>query len=104
MTLDVELFAKVKLPRALAERGDKSGHGIARDFLASLKEHDRRMREGEVRRLREDSCSGDLALKHEADMHGWVYVELLSFGGFISLYLSCANRWGDRRMNNCWQT
>lgn len=99
-TLDVEHFAKAKLLRILGERNEEDGYGIVRDYLASLKEHDRQIREEEVRRLRRDPYSGNLVRKYESDMPAWVYVELLSFGGFIDFYLFCSRRWNNTQMKD----
>lgn len=100
MTLDVEHFAKVKLLRKLTERADEDGYSVVQDYLSSLSERERRIREGEVARLRRDRYSGGMARKYEGDMPAWEYIELLSFGGFISFYLFCARRWGDGQMKD----
>lgn len=100
MTLDVEHFAKVKLLQEVTDREDEDGYRIVADYFASLSLKNRRIREGEIERLKGDRYSGDIAKKYERDMPAWVLVELLSFGGFINFYLFCSKRWGDQLMKD----
>jgi abortive infection bacteriophage resistance protein len=100
MTLDVEHFAKVKLIREATERADEDGYSIVDDYLASLSERNRSIRENEMERLKRDGFSGGMARKYDEDKPVWVLVELLSFGGFINFYLYCADRWNDRQMRS----
>ncbi|QUC03037.1 Abi family protein [Atopobium sp. oral taxon 416] len=100
MTLDVEYFAKVKLIREATERADEDGYSIVDDYLASLSERNRSIRENEMERLKRDGFSGGMARKYDEDKPVWVLVELLSFGGFINFYLYCADRWKDRQMRS----
>lgn len=100
MTLDVEHFAKVKLIRETTERENEDGYSIVDDYLASLSERNRSIRENEMERLKRDGFSGGMARKYDEEKPVWVLVELLSFGGFINFYLYCANRWNDRQMRS----
>lgn len=98
MTLDIEHFAKVKLMRSLTERSDEDGYSIVEDYLASLDERDRNLRLGEIDRLKKDKYGGPMAIKYAEESPAWVFIELLSFGGFASFYLYCAKRWDDQGM------
>lgn len=100
MTLDVEHFARVKLVREVTEREGEDGYSIVSDHLAALNHKQRNRRTGEVGALSEDAYCSALVEKYTLpdDMPLWVYLELVSFGSFISIYLFCAERWGDRAM------
>ena len=100
MTLDVEHFARVKLVREVTEREGEDGYSVVSDHLAALNHKQRNRRTGEVRALSEDAYCGALVEKYAlpGDIPLWVYLELVSFGRFISIYLFCAERWGDRGM------
>ena len=39
-----------------------------------------------------------MAIKYADESPAWVFIELLSFGGFASFYLYCAKRWDDQGM------
>lgn len=101
MTLDVEHFARVKLVREATQR-EGDGYSIVSDYMASLNHAERRRREGEVRALEQDACCGALVGKYHlpGQMPLWVFLELVSFGTFISLYLFCAERWGNDDMRH----
>lgn len=100
MTLDVEHFARTKLVRELTHREDEDGYSIVSDHLAALNHKQRNRRTGEVRALADDAYCGELVAKYSLPdgMPLWVYMELVSFGSFISLYLFCAERWGCEGM------
>ena len=100
MTLDIEHFAKVKLMREVTDRADEDGYSIVADYLESLSERNRSIREKEMERLKRDRYSGGMARKYDEEKPVWVLIELLSFGGFINFYLFCADRWKDRRMRS----
>ena len=70
--------------------------------MSSLNHGERRRREGEVAMLASDAFCGDLVRRYgkPSDMPVWVLMELFSFGSFASLYLFCANRWGDEAMRD----
>ena len=100
MTLDIEHFAKVRLMREVTERADEDGCSIVADYLESLSERNRSIREKEAKRLKRDRYSGGMARKYDEEKPVWVLIEPLSFGGFINFYLFCADRWKDRRMRS----
>lgn len=102
MTLDVEHYARVKLVREATTRDDEDGYSIVSDYMASLNHNERRRREGEINMLKPDAYCGDLVAKYHLtnDMPLWVFMELVSFGSFISFYLFCANRWKDKEMRD----
>ena len=100
MTLDIEHFAKVRLMREVTDRADEDGYSIVADYLESLSERNRSIREKEMERLKRDRYSGGMARKYDEEKPVWVLIELLSFGGFINFYLFCADRWKDRRMRS----
>lgn len=100
MTLDIGRFAKVRLMREVTERADEDGYSIVADYLESLSERNRSIREKEMERLKRDRYSGGMARKYDEEKPVWVLIELLSFGGFINFHLFCTDRWKDRRMRS----
>ena len=98
MTLDIEHFAKVKLMRNLTERPDEDGYSIVGEYLGSLSKKSLDIRNGEIRRLENDRYSGDLVRRYDGAYPAWVFIELISFGGFIDFYRFCSLRWDDREM------
>lgn len=98
MTLDVEHFARVRLVRGVESRPGEDGYTVVSDYMASLNHDNRRRRLGEINMLAKDAYCGDLVRKYADDMPIWAFLELVSFGSFIDLYLFCAERWGDKRM------
>ena len=102
LTLDVEHVARTKLVRAVTELEGEDSYSISCDYMSSLNHNERRRREGEVAMLASDAFCGDLVRKYDEPSNApvWVLMELFSFGSFASLYLFCANRWGDDTMRN----
>lgn len=80
MTLDIERFAKVRLMREVTDRADEDGYSIVADYLESLSERNRSIREKEMERLKRDRYSGGMARKYDEEKPVWVLIELLSFG------------------------
>ena len=80
MTLDIEHFAKAKLMREVTERVGEDGYSIVADYLESLSERNRSIREKEMERLKRDRYSGGMARKYDEEKPVWVLIELLSFG------------------------
>ena len=100
LTLDVEHFARTKLIREVTRREGEDGYSVVADHLATLNHKQRNRRTGEVGALAEDAYCGALVEKYSLpdNMPLWVYLELVSFGSFISIYLFCAERWNDQEM------
>ena len=70
-TLDIEHFAKVKLMREVTERADEDGYSIVADYLESLSERNRSIREKEMERLKRDGYSGGMARKYDKEKPVW---------------------------------
>ena len=102
LTLGVVHAARSKLVRKVTELENEDGYAISCDYMSSLNHGERRRREGEVAMLASDAFCGDLVRRYgkPSDMPVWVLMELFSFGSFASLYLFCANRWGDEAMRD----
>lgn len=100
ITLDVELFIRVRLVREATEREGEDGHSVVSDYLTSLGHDDRRRRMGEINGFLKDAYSGDLVQKCAlpGTMLLWVYLEMAFLGAFIDPWLFCAKRWEGRLM------
>ena len=91
ITLDVELFIRVRLVREATEREGEDGHSVVSDYLTSLGHDDRRRRMGEINGFLRDAYSGDLVQKCAlpGTMPLWVYLEMAFLGAFIDPWLFC---------------
>ncbi len=98
LTLDVEHAARTKLMRIATAQEDEDGYSISADYVAQLSASERHRREREIAMLSRNTFVGDLVRKYGDlnEMPLWVLMEVLSFGSFASLYLYCADRWGDK--------
>ena len=99
MTVDIEHFAKMKLLRLLEDR-DEDGYALLDDFHTSLNHAGRNAIQGNFNaRSRADEGHdiyvGDLIAHTRDDMPVWVFLEVIDFGLFLTLYKFCAERWGD---------
>lgn len=100
MTLDVEHFARTKLVRNVESRPEEDGYSVVADYMASLNHDNRRRRLSEINMLKQDAYCGNLVRKYADDMPVWAFLELVSFGSFIDLYLFCSQRWSDAGMED----
>lgn len=98
ISVDVEHFAKMKVLGLAQERGE-DGYGVVADFEASLSRKQRKALSSTLdRRSQGDEYAGGLISHYQGDMPLWVFVEVIDFGMFLTLYKFCAGRWGDAVM------
>lgn len=103
MTLDIEHFAKIKLMELIDSSSDEDGYKIVSDFKESLtssylKRLKRELHNRSAGDAGYDVYAGDLIAKYELEMPVWVFLEVISFGTFLSFYRFCAQRWGNTDM------
>ena len=105
LTLDIEHFAKVELMKSIEEHHE-DGYAIVQDFLAS---YDQARDDGtttnaiknEICRGKTSSYVSGLLEKYPyEELPVWVLLELISFGTFVYFYKFCADRYGNRNMQD----
>lgn len=100
MALDVEHFSKVRLLKVI-EDSDENGYKVVNSFLDSLSmdQHDAIMRE--LDKVKGNPYCGDIIAKYDNDFPVWAFIEIITFGWFISFYRYCAEEvFEDRRLLN----
>lgn len=111
LALDIEHYAKVKLLK-LIETQESDGYQIVLDYYDYLnkvemdhvsdakpyKPHSALMRE--LERNTDSHYCGGIAQNYNGRYPVWVFVEILSFGGFISFYAFCASRFSSRYLKD----
>lgn len=99
---DVERLARVKLmDRAVEHRED--GYSIVAEFMESQQKRYRNAIESDLKRRMGlgadgDEYSGDLIRRYAGAMPLWVFLEVVTFGTLLALYLFCAERWQNAEM------
>ncbi len=106
MALDVELFAKMKLLRAI-EESDEDGYQIVEDYKACLQAGDAangtRHYEDlicEIERNRNNLYTGELIDNYDGDYPAWAFIELVTFGTLVDFYGFCAARYDNKAFKN----
>lgn len=100
MALDVEHFSKVRLLKVI-EESDEDGYGVVASFLANLSgdQYDAIMRE--LSKVKGNPYCGDIIAKYDNDFPVWAFIEIITFGWFITFYIYCAkNVFEDRKLEN----
>lgn len=95
MAMDVEHYEKVAIIDRIAEDADEDGYSIVQDYKASLPADRLASLESELGRKVRDIYCGSLVSKYREDMPVWAFLEVASFGTFLSFCLFCSERWGD---------
>ena len=99
LALDVEHYADLDLLRNIAANGE-DGYQIVEDYYNSLSQNQLSIMTGEINRNSTNAYCGGIVQKYSADMPVWAFLEIIPFGRMISFYKFCANRFGDKRMQN----
>lgn len=92
MALDIEHFAKVQIMRWITNDPDENGYSIVTDYLDSLDEDGRNYTLREIDRNKDSLYCQDLYAKYATEMPVWAFIEIISFGTFISFYKFCIER------------
>ena len=92
MALNVEHYSKVKLLRRITEDPAEDGYSIVTDYLNSLPSSHRDYINKELSRNANSPYCSQAYDKYKDAFPVWVFIEIISFGSFISFYRYCANR------------
>jgi len=98
MALDIEHFAKVALLRRISTNPLEDGYAIVSDYIKSLTPTQFDHLQSELKRNAQSPYCHNAYQKYKDDMPVWVFIEIISFGSFISFYKYCAERF---RTNDC---
>lgn len=101
ITLDTEHFSKIKLLDAI-EKNNEDGYAIVSDFITSYdKPNDgagtcNRVKQ-EIENAKQSPYLADLVTRYpNFDYPAWSFVEVVTFGTFLYFYKFCAQRFGDK--------
>jgi abortive infection bacteriophage resistance protein len=97
MALDVEHFSKVRLLNVI-ENSKENGYEIVKDFIDSLGEVQQSVLKSELAKVKGNPYCGDILAKYENDFPVWAFIEIITFGRFISFYKFCADRFNDKNL------
>lgn len=96
LSLNIEHYAKVKLLRSITEDNSEDGYSIVKDYLESLDEDAYRNILSELARNARSPYCKEAYSKYKNNFPTWVFVEIISFGSFLSFYKFCAERFRSR--------
>lgn len=99
MSLNIEHFAKVKLLKAITEKGE-DGYLVVEDFLNSMITDYKDKLMNEINRNRRSCYCCDIVNKYSGCFPAWAFVEIITFGSFINFYKFCAYRFADLEMKD----
>lgn len=91
MSLNIEHFAKVKLMERITAKDEEDGYSIVSDYLDSLSPSERTFIDGELARNAKSPYCRQAYAKYKGAYPLWVFIEIISFGSFISFYKYCSD-------------
>lgn len=92
MSLNIEHYAKVKLLERITKKDDEDGYSIVSDYLNGLTTSERTYIDLELARNAKSPYCRQAYAKYKGHYPLWVFIEIISFGSFISFYKYCADR------------
>ncbi|WP_048515669.1 Abi family protein [Megasphaera cerevisiae] len=95
IVLCIEHFAKVKLLKRITLATNEDGYSIVYDYVEHLKtsnEENHRHLIREIERTEKSVYCRDIYEKYHEKIPVWAFLELITFGSFISFYKFCADR------------
>jgi len=97
MCLDIEHFSKVRLMKAV-EQSSFDGYDLVGSFQTSLTPYQADLLDKELTRNQGNTYCGDLIDANLDEMPVWAFIELISFGRYISFYKHCAEKIANKGM------
>lgn len=92
MALNIEHFAKVLLIGLVTNTPHEDGYTIVADYISSLPESGQSHIQSELERNSKSPYCRDAFEKYKNNLPIWVFLELISFGSFISFYKYAIDR------------
>lgn len=92
MALNIEHFAKVKLMKLITDNPNEDGYTIVSDYINNLPENNRIHLMQELNKNSRSPYCREAYLKYKDDLPVWVFLEIITFGSFISFYKNSIER------------
>lgn len=111
MCLDIEHFGKAKLMNYITDQKEEDGYSIVQEHIKSLSKPDNivplvdnleieplpKMYREAYNKAEYSEYLSDLYNKHKDNMPIWAVIEILSFRGFVNLYMFFCIKYGYKR-------
>lgn len=92
LSLNIEHYAKVELLKKVTDDPAEDGYSIVSEYLKSLSKEQLDHVESELKRNSISPYCRQAYFKYQNDLPIWVFIEIISFGSFISFYKFCVER------------
>lgn len=99
MALDIEHFSKVRILKYI-ENSKDDGYKIVKDYIDSLSGYQSDILNKELNKVRGNPYCGDIIEKYDNDFPVWAFVEIITFGRFVSFYQFCATNFNDSNLED----
>lgn len=99
MALDIEHYIRMDLIKKVSEYNE-DGYAIINEYFDSFDEKRKNNLKKELERNGKNIYVGDLLKAYEESYPIWVFVELITFGRLIHLYMFCAEKFKDKQMKD----
>lgn len=96
MSLNIEHFAKVRLMKLITDSPDEDGYTIISDYANSLPDENRQYLIQELNKNSRSPYCKEAYLKYKDDLPVWVFLEMITFGSFISFYKFSIDRFASQ--------
>jgi len=100
MALNIEHFAKVNLLNYISEDNQEDGYSIVSEYIGHLTEKNRNRLNKDIEKNESGEYCGDIIKKYNKNYPIWAFVEILSFGSFLSFYKFCAYKYNDKGLQD----
>lgn len=96
LSLNIEHFAKVNLMRKITIDSEEDGYSIVEDYFNTLSDRESSYIKMELERNAKSPYCKQAYQKYKQRLPVWVFIEIISFGSFLSFYKFCAERFRSR--------
>lgn len=96
LSLNIEHFAKVNLMRKITTDSEEDGYSIVEDYFNTLSDRESSYIKMELERNAKSPYCKQAYQKYKQRLPVWVFIEIISFGSFLSFYKFCAERFRSR--------
>lgn len=96
LSLNIEHFAKVNLMHKITTDSEEDGYSIVEDYFNTLSDRESSYIKMELERNAKSPYCKQAYQKYKQRLPVWVFIEIISFGSFLSFYKFCAERFRSR--------
>lgn len=97
IALDIEHHTRLEILNKAIDCGE-DGYQIVKDYMNSLDKKRYHILESEINRNIGSVYCGGIVDKYDKSYPIWAFLEIIPFGGLISFYRFCADRFNDKEM------